>query len=313
MAMVLMNGAAVIDLGTNTFNLLIVKQYGDEYRIVFKTKIPSKLGAGGFAKKIITPEAFERGLIAIKAHQMTIREYRVDNIYAFATSAMRDAQNGDDFVREVAEQTGIKINIISGDREADLIHKGVSRALELGTKPELIMDIGGGSTEFVIANNEEVLWKQSFDLGVARLFEALKPSDPLTSEDIDQLEALLNEELAPLIKAVKAHELNGLIGSSGSFDSLAEIIESNTGELSRLIGKTEYEFSMEDLKNLHQTLVQSTYEERANMIGLVPYRLETIPLASVLINYIIEKFNLTKVRLSTYSLREGVISEITAK
>jgi len=310
MALVLMNGAAIIDLGTNTFNLLIVKQYGEEYRIVFKTKIPAKLGAGGFAEKIITPEAFERGIAAIRAHQMTIREHRVDNIYAFATSAMRDAQNGAAFAQEVENQTGIEINIISGDREADLIHKGVSRALEIGDEPELIMDIGGGSTEFVIANNKQVLWKHSFDLGVSRIFEYLKPADPLTESDIKRFEAYLNEKMSILFEAVDKYAISGLIGSSGSFESLAEMILENAGSENGLKGKTEYSFSLKELKELHGKLIKSNANERAQMKGLVAYRIETIPLASTFINYTIKKFSLGKIRLSTYSLREGVISEL---
>jgi len=310
MALVLMNGAAIIDLGTNTFNLLIVKQYGEEYRIVFKTKIPAKLGAGGFAEKIITPDAFERGIAAIRTHQMTIREHRVENIYAFATSAMRDAQNGAEFVQEVENQTGIEINIISGDREADLIHKGVSRALEIGDEPELIMDIGGGSTEFVIANNKQVLWKHSFDLGVSRLFEHLRPTDPLTESDIRRFEAYLNEKLSILFEAVDKYAISGLIGSSGSFESLAEMILENAGNENGLRGKTEYVFTLQELKELHGKLIKSNANERAQMKGLVAYRIETIPLASTFINYMIKKFSLSKIRLSTYSLREGVISEL---
>ena len=305
-----MGSAAIIDLGTNTFNLLIVKKYGEDYHIIFKTKIPSKLGAGGFATKTITPEAFERGITAIQAHQMTIREYRADHTFAFATSAMRDAKNGADFVQEVARLTGIEINIISGDREAELIHKGVCRALTIGEHPELIMDIGGGSTEFIIANNKHVLWKQSYDLGVARLFELLEPTDPLTTAGAEEFEAFLEKELTSLFQAVNDHGISGLIGSAGSFDSLAEMIEMSAEVPRKLSGVTEYTFSLKDLKKLNTKLINSTYAERAEMRGLVPYRLETIPLASAFINFMAKKLSLNKVRLSTYSLREGVISEL---
>jgi len=275
MALVLMGTIAIIDLGSNTFNLLIVKRYGEEYHTIFKTKIPAKLGAGGFGQKTITPEAFKRGILAIQALQMTILEYRADHIYAFATSAMRDAENGSDFVKEVTTQTGIEINVISGEREAELIYNGVTRALQIGEKPELIMDIGGGSTEFIIASNEGVLWKHSFDLGVSRLLEHLKPQDPLSQANIERFKAFLNSHLPILFEASKEHELIGLIGSSGSFDSLAEIIESKSNGLSKLTGVTEYPFDPVELDELNTRLIQSTFDEREKMMGLVPYRLES--------------------------------------
>ena len=310
MALVLMNGTAIIDLGTNTFNLLIVKQHGEEHQVIFKNKIPAKLGAGGFAQKIITPEAFERGLTAIETHRESIAKHGIDKIYAFATSAMRDAQNSSEFVHEVARHTGIEINIISGVREAELIHKGVSRALEIGAAPELIMDIGGGSTEFIIANNEEVLWKHSFDLGVSRIFEYLKPADPLDESDIIRFENYLDDNLQNLFSAGDQYGISGLIGSSGSFESLAEMIVKDADAGNLLKNRTEYQFSAKDLKALHAKLIQSTASERSQMKGLVSYRIETIPLASTFINYTINKFSLNNIRLSTYSLREGVISEL---
>ena len=308
-----MSTAAIIDLGSNTINLLIVKDYAGEFRTIFKTKIPAKLGAGGFGKKTITPEAFKRGVVAMQALKMTILEYRAERIYAFATSAVRDAENNSAFVEEIKAKTGIEINVISGEKEAQLIYNGVSRALEIGEAPELIMDIGGGSTEFIIANNKGVLWKHSFDLGVSRLLEHLKPKDPLSETDIDNLKTFLDDQLGKLFEAEEQYSIDGLIGSSGSFDSLAEMIESESNEESRLSNVTEYTFNPSDLAKLNTKLIDSSFEEREQLIGLVPYRLETIPLASMFINYIITKLSINKIRLSTYALREGVVSEFSGE
>lgn len=306
-----MSTLAIIDLGSNTFNLLIIKRFGQTYQTIFKTRIPTKIGAEGFDSKTITPEAFKRGLVAIQALHMIITEYRSNHIYAFATSAMRDATNGSTFVKEVRALTGIEIKVISGDREAELIYNGVSRALQFGSKPELIMDIGGGSTEFVIASEDGVLWKHSFDLGVTRLLEQLNPSNPLSESDIEHFNAFLNDHLSLLFKATKDHDITGLIGSSGSFESLAEMIEVSTEGSPKLSGATEYDFNLNDLSGLNTILVKSTISEREQMMGLVPYRLETIHLASMFIQYIIQKLSLPKVRLSTYALREGVVSELS--
>ena len=116
-----------------------------------------------------------------------------------------------------------------------------------------------------------------------------------------------------LFKAVSDNKVAGLIGCSGSFESLAEMIEKDSNSPSRLKEQTEYTFKLNDLEQLHTKLIQSTSVERSVMKGLVPYRIETIPLASTFINYIVKKFSLHKIRLSTYSLREGVISELKVK
>ena len=303
---------AIIDLGTNTFNLLIVEVSREEHRRVVKTKIPAKLGAGGFADKIIKPDAFQRGLEAMQDLSEVIQAYDVDQVYAFATSAMRDARNSKDFVKKIKEHTGIEINTISGDHEAELIYNGVNRALKIGENPELIMDIGGGSTEFIIANQQEIFWKHSFNLGVSRIFEHLKPQDPLLDSDITQFETYLDNHLISLFDAIEQYKISGLIGSSGSFDSLARMIRKNGGVCNKLNGKTEYLFSLQDLSKLHLKLINSTFKKRTKMKGLVAYRIETIPLASAFINYIINKLSINKVRLSTYALREGVISELAA-
>ena len=138
---------AIIDLGTNTFNLLIAESYpGKQYKIIYKEELPVKLGEGGITKRIISPAPFTRGIEAIKKHKTTIGKFTVQNIHAFATSAIRRASNGEEFVKTVFNETGIHINIIPGEKEAAYIYKGVKLAGLLNDQPSLIMDIGGEST-----------------------------------------------------------------------------------------------------------------------------------------------------------------------
>ena len=139
---------AIIDLGTNTFNLLIVE--GDQ--TLFKTKIAVKLGEGGITNNFIAEEPYRRGLAALKKHIETIKHYKVERTLAFATSAIRSATNGAVFVKEVKKKLGLNIEVIDGNKEAELIYLGVQQALDLGQENNLIMDIGGGSTEFIICN-----------------------------------------------------------------------------------------------------------------------------------------------------------------
>ena len=137
----------IIDCGTNTFNLLVAEVTEDNvWSVLFENKIPVKLGAGGFEKKTIVPSRFIRGLDALHCHANNMRNFEVSKAFAFATSAVREAENGNDFVKVAKEQTGISIDVIDGQKEAELIWKGIRQTIDLGDSPALIMDIGGGST-----------------------------------------------------------------------------------------------------------------------------------------------------------------------
>ena len=160
---------AIIDLGTNTFNLLICDKKDESDKIIFKNKISVKLGEGGIDKGIIADAPYQRGIKALEDHLNTIKKYEVDKHRAFATSAIRSTKNGSDFVREVFEKLALKIEVIDGDKEAELIYQGVKKAILFDLDYKLIMDIGGGSTEFIIANAKGVRWKKSYLLGVSRL------------------------------------------------------------------------------------------------------------------------------------------------
>ncbi len=133
---------AVIDLGTNTFHLLLAKVVGkNEIREIYKKQNPVKLGEGGINNRTITPAAFKRGIEALLEFKEIIMSHGTDKVFAFATSAIRGADNGHEFVKEVFVQTGIKINVISGDEEAELIFNGVKHTVTLTNEKILVMDI----------------------------------------------------------------------------------------------------------------------------------------------------------------------------
>jgi len=302
---------AVIDLGTNTFNILIVEiGKNKSYETIFQTKLPVKLGEGGINDRMIRPVPFQRGIDALKQHQKTIEKYNVQQVYPFATSAVREAVNGKEFVQQLKLETGYDVNVISGDKEAELIYYGVRDAVKMTEELSLIIDIGGGSTEFIIADKEKIVWKQSFLLGAARLLEKFQPSDPITDGQIAELQQYLHKELQPLFEAVKKYPIPELIGSSGSFDSLAEMIAHAFYTPDILEGKTEYVFNMMDCEAIYNIILKSTKEERLRMKGLVEMRVDMIVISSVLVHFILSGLSINKMRLSTYSLKEGVLHEI---
>jgi len=216
---------AILDFGTNTFNLLIAEPQERNFKILHASKQPVKLGRGGIQINQITPDALERGFVAIQNHMETIRNYEVDEIRAFATSAIRNAANGEEFTQEVYRRFGFRTRIIPGDREAELIYKGVRQAVSFREENDMILDIGGGSIEFIICNNQGIVWKQSFELGMARLLERYSLSDPITSEEVRVLEDYFRQELSPLQEVVKKEKPRILIGASGSFDTFQAIIQ----------------------------------------------------------------------------------------
>jgi exopolyphosphatase/guanosine-5'-triphosphate,3'-diphosphate pyrophosphatase len=306
-----MDRIAVIDLGTNTFNLLIVEVSSDKtYELVFQTKISVKLGEGGINKGFIAPLPFSRGIDALKIHKQTIEKYNVGKVYAIATSAIRGASNGAEFVAKANEECNIEVQVISGDKEAETIYYGVRDAVKMSDETSLIIDIGGGSTEFIIANKHQIFWKQSFLLGVARLLEMFNPSDPITDKEKQALVEYLNQELQPLFDAVKEFPITELIGSSGSFDSIAEMVAHRFYSPHIFDGKTEFSFNLDDCAAVHETIVKSTLAERLQMKGLIAMRVDMIVISSILVHFILKSFSIPKMRLSTYSLKEGLLFEI---
>ncbi len=302
---------AVIDLGTNTFNLLIVEVNSDKtYLPIFQAKISVKLAEGGMNKGFIADVAFDRGIEAFKTHFASTQKYTADKIYAFATSAIRGASNGAEFVEKVKALTGIDIQVISGDREAELIYYGVRSAVKMSEQASLIIDIGGGSTEFIIANKSQIFWKQSFLLGAARLLEMFPPSDPIKLSEINIFVDHLFTELQPLFEAIKEYPITELIGSSGSFDSLAEMIVHRFYSTQMLDDTTEFTFDLGECATIYEEILKSTNLERLEMKGLVAMRVDMIVVSSIIVHFVIRSLEIEQMRLSTYSLKEGVIYEV---
>jgi len=299
---------AILDFGTNTFNLLIAERQERGFNILLSSKQPVKLGRGGIQVNRITPDAMERGFVAIHNHMETIRGYEVDEIRAFATSAIRNADNGEEFTEEVHRRFGFRTRIIPGDREAELIYKGVRQAIAFGEDNAMILDIGGGSIEFIICNNRGIVWKQSFELGMARLLELYDLSDPITSEEIRALENYFRQELAPLREVVKKERPLTLIGASGSFDTFHALIRHRKGmESDHFFGR---EISLKDYSKLNKVLVRSTREERMAMPGMEPVRVEMIVAATIFVSFVLRDCRISRLHHSEFALKEGVISEL---
>ena len=155
----------VIDLGTNTFKLLIADITHEKViKPLFHKELGVKLGQGGIHEHYMTQDAFQRGKSAFQQLHQIASDYPVDQFLTIATSALRSSINGNLFVKDLENAFNVAVKVVSGDEEADLIYLGVKQTVEITEETALIMDIGGGSIEFIIANDEKWLWKKSYDL-----------------------------------------------------------------------------------------------------------------------------------------------------
>lgn len=299
-----------MDLGTNTFHLLIAEGNIEDFKEIEHQHIAVKLGEGGINKGIILPAAFERGVNTMKDFRRQIDDHNVQKIRAIATSALRNASNGKSFIDEVEKETEIKIEIVNGNQEASFIYEGVKAAGLLSGDNSLIMDIGGGSVEFIICNNKDLIWKQSFEIGAARLLEKFHQTDPIPQAAIEALYFYLENELSDLFKVIKSFKIHNLIGSSGAFETFAELAAFERNDEFDLKKIKGYEFDYDELFAITDRLILSSHAEREANPLIVPVRVDMIVVASLITRYIVQKLGINNVALCTYSLKEGVLASM---
>ena len=297
-----------MDLGTNTFHLLIAEVSASGFNEIEHVQEPVRLGEGGINKGYIAEAAFERGLNTMQRFNSLLIKHQVQKVRAIATSALRNAANGNDFIAAVKTQTGIGIEIIDGDMEASFIYQGIKAAGCLSNSNSLIVDIGGGSVEFIICNADKILWKQSFEIGAARLMDRFHRTDPIPPESITALNLYLGDSLKSLFSAAAKHPIENIIGSSGVFESYAEVIELAKGRQFDLKKIKHYEFNHNELLALIEKITCSTHQDRLMVKGIIPIRIDMIVTASLLTRFVIEKLTVKKVAMSTSSLKEGVLA-----
>ncbi|PSR54429.1 phosphatase [Adhaeribacter arboris] len=301
---------ALIDMGTNTFHLLIaeINSNGEPEPLV-KLKESVKLGQDGISRGAIAPDAVERALQTLTNFKTEIEKYEVSEVRAVATSAVRNAANGIKLITAIQEQTGIEVEVISGDREAELIYYGVKSALEIGSERSLIIDIGGGSVECIICDGDTIFWKQSFEIGAQRLMDRFFITDPISAADMEAEMEFLEKELEPLTEAIAQYKPCALIGSSGTFDTLCDIDVRRKGLDRTCDPCTESDLALSDFYEIYDDILKKTRSERLAIPGMMEMRVDMIVVACILIDHVLENYELNKIRVSSYALKEGLLSE----
>jgi exopolyphosphatase / guanosine-5'-triphosphate,3'-diphosphate pyrophosphatase len=291
----------IIDIGTNTFNLLIVVKTLNGFEKIYSTKEGVGLGLGGINEGVISQATMDKGLETLKRFVGDCDRLKVDSIKALGTSMVRDAKNKNEFLQMLKEKLNIEVEAISGDREANLIYRGVKIGYPFEA-PTLIMDIGGGSTEFIFANTHEIVKSKSFDIGTARIYQMFDFEDPYSQGDIERVINYLEENTKGFFDEI---ETDVLIGASGSFETFYAILyqkeypENNFEEM-----KTS------DLNDILDEMIHSTQEDREANSLIIPIRKKMAPIAAIKIKWILNKLNIATLTISPFAMKEGVINEL---
>ena len=299
---------AVIDLGTNTSNLVVASLRDHDVKILYQGKEYVRLGDRKIAENILSEAALARAYAAVSRQVRNARKWGAGNIRIIATSAVRQAVNRKELTDAIIESEGIAIEVIDGDREADLIYQGVRLALGTLPEPTVILDIGGGSNEVIIIEDSIIHWRFSFASGMSRIISRFPISDPATLDEINILEKHYLEVHQEAIDLCHQFGVKTLIGCSGAFNTLADILDDTEPEE---VFRKRKDISLEQFNNVYQQIIRSTTSERVAMKGMDMVRTELIVPALILTNTLIRNTGIEKIVQTGYSLREGVLREMT--
>jgi len=305
---------AAVDIGTNSFHLIIVKIGEDEsLTIIDREKEVIRLGSQkGKELSYISEEEIEKGINILGNFKMLADFYNA-NIHAVATSAVREADNQNEFLEKVFARTGINIEVIDGRKEAGYIYKGIRKFLPYKNKKLLCFDIGGGSTEFILGHNDEILFGESVKIGAVRLSKKFFPDFVLTDEGIEKCKEYIEQRIKANNQIDFNQKFDFAVGASGTILAVAAMIGyKKSGE--KIESFNEFVFTKAELADITNEILQKkTPEQRVNIEGMEYKRADIIPAGLLILNKSFELFNITEMIISEFALREGVILSMLEK
>jgi exopolyphosphatase/guanosine-5'-triphosphate,3'-diphosphate pyrophosphatase len=297
---------AAIDIGTNSIHMIVVKVRPDlSFEVIDREKDMVRLGAGGLDGRKLTTSAMTAALQTLAKFKRVAESNKVDEIVASATSATREAENGGDFIAEVARQTGIRIKVISGTEEARLIHLAAGYGVDVGSSTAVVVDIGGGSVEITLGTASHLTLGKSFKTGVIRLSEHFVKSDPLSERDERRLVKHLNRTMGTHLAQIRKSGFDRVIGTSGTILSLGALALAEDGGAPEELRNQRV--SAKALRRVRKRLVAADIEERLHMPGLDPRRADLSVAGSVLLDTIVRGLGADDLTLCDLALREGLV------
>jgi exopolyphosphatase / guanosine-5'-triphosphate,3'-diphosphate pyrophosphatase len=308
-----MESLAAVDIGTNSIHLVVVRvKESNRFEILAQEKEVVRLGSGSKDMKYLKEDAMERGVSTLKRFRQ-IADISKAEIKAVATSAVREALNKEVFIQRVRQEAGIEIEVISGFEEARLIYLGILQTLPVFDKRVLLVDIGGGSTEFLVGQNGEVLEANSLKLGAIRLTDNFFREEPVDAKALNRCREYVKAYLNPMARQVSRLGYEIAIGSSGTILNIAQMIQILRGQSTvRLM--SNFVFSRSELDEIVRIVTRAdTIRKRQKIEGLDPKRADIILGGLIILEQVFEEMHIAAMTVSTFALREGVILDTLQK
>ena len=300
---------AAIDVGTNSIHLVVARPAGNRrFEILEREKEVVRLGRGSSDMKTLAPDAIDRGVDALQ-RMRRIADAHGAAVMAVATSAIREASNRDEFLARARDDAGVDVQVISGAEEARLIHLGVLQAVPAFDRRLLLVDIGGGSTEFLVGHGGEVLAARSLKLGAIRLTERFFSGDRIRPSQIDECRQYVRAFLAPVARDVRRLGFEVAVGSSGTITNIAQMVALRRGGSAQ--DASNLEFSADELHEVVEAVVGAdTAKARGRIPGLDGNRVDIIVGGALLLEQAFGELRIGAMVVSDYALREGVLLDV---
>jgi len=305
---------AAIDIGTNSVHMVIVRidPLLATFTIVAREKDTVRLGDRDPKNNQLSPAAMQRAIAALKRCRDLALSMAVDHIIAVATSATREASNGEDFLAEIEATVGLRVDLISGQEEARRIYLGVLSGMDFQHQPRILIDIGGGSTELILADSQEPRFLSSTKVGAVRLTRDFIHTDPISPKEFTALRSYVRGMLERPIEELKHHFRPGeesilqMIGTSGTIETLATLIalQKQRQAPNPLQG---YQIQRKEVREWVKRLTSLNYSERFALEGLSDRRAEILLAGAVILLEAMTLLNQETLMVCERSLREGII------
>ncbi len=303
---------AAIDIGTNSIHMVIVKIDPSlpAFTVIAKEKDTVRLGDRDPATGKLTLEAIKRSLNTLRRCRDLANSLGAEQIIAVATSATREAPNGEAFLRQIEAELGIVVNLISGQEEARRIYLGVLSGMDFQDLPHIIIDIGGGSTELILADIHEPRFLSSTKVGAVRLSKEFVTTDPISDSELKVLRAyvkgMLERPVDEIWRNLQLNEVPRIVGTSGTIETIAAIhAKEELGEVPDPLNG--YEVSRKDIEKIVKKLAKMSYKERLDVSGISEKRAEIIVPGAVILLEAMTMLKLDSIMICERALREGMI------
>ena len=301
-----------IDIGTNSMRLLIA-DYIDDRIINRKKQVnTTRIGQGVDKEGYITEEALDRNLNALKEFVQICKNEQCEEIYCMGTSALRDSKNGDEFVRRAKELTNIDVEIICGDEESNLGFMGVLEGTTGDKKKDiLVIDIGGGSTEFIVGNSDGIKFCKSENVGALRMTEKFITTDPISSEEYNNMSKFIEDTISNTLDLIKDMKITKLVGIGGAITSLSAINQEL--EVYSMEKVHNSKVCKKEMEKILQNLKEMTLIDKKTIKGLQPKRADIITAGVAILYIIMEKLEIDEIMISEYDNLEGLMCQKSKK